>query len=267
MRRLAVLRICVGLWLAALVLPAHVVADGPITARLSAKGEVRAGAPVEVKVELAWSGRPETLLPDLPTVRVPEGASLRLGPTSSSFDGERTRWWTTGTLTLPERPPPYTIGPATAFVRTPEGSRQSVTAAAVILGGKGGKAGAPPLVGQAAGSAVLLVIGAFVLRRVWRSAGADPLRGPREALPALVDAAKAQAPRGDANAFFALERLRLALDPLHVDHLDLPTAAALRERGERIGNGVEGADPSGCWAALVALAAAVAVARGEPLRL
>lgn len=236
---------------------------GP-TARLIARGEARAGGELPIRVEIHWEGRPEAMVPDVPTVKVPAGATLRLGSTSTTFDGTATRWWIDGTVRLPDRAPPFTLGPATAFVRRPDGSKAPVSAPALSVGGGGRALGT--LLGQGAGSAVVLLVAGALLWPLVRAQRSDVGSRARAALLPLLDAASHSAKVGDAAAFADLVALRVGLEAFDLSHLPLPSRADLERMTEAKRFGGEGPAADVCCKHLRTLAAAVAVVRDEPMR-
>ncbi len=141
------------LLLGALALPLPALSQ--TQARILVRGAPSPGAEVEIQVELSWDGRPERLLPRVPSVEVPDGGALRLGTTGSRFDGDRSVWWTHGAVTLPDRGGPWTIGPAKIPVVGPDGAvLETFVAPRRTLG----KRYAQSLLGQALASSVVLAL-------------------------------------------------------------------------------------------------------------
>lgn len=160
------LRVALVLGALLLLAPTAALAADDLSARLLTRGRVAPGQDLEIQVEVSWDGRPERAAPGVPTIAVPEGAGLRLGRTGSSFDGTRSKWWTNGTITIPDTSAgPWTIGPATVEVARPGGRTETVTTKSKTLGRRARR----NLLGQglASGVVVALALAAFgwLLRR------------------------------------------------------------------------------------------------------
>ena len=174
------------LLLGALALPLPALSQ--TQARILVRGASGPGAEVEIQVELSWDGRPERLLPRVPSVEVPDGGALRLGTTGSRFDGERSIWWTHGAVTLPDRGGPWTVGPAEIPVVGPDGAvLETFVAPARTLG----KRPTNSLLGQAlaSGAVLALALGLGVLgwRRLARDSSApSPVQAASSALQAAL---------------------------------------------------------------------------------
>ncbi|MCO4768532.1 MAG: hypothetical protein KDA24_00770 [Deltaproteobacteria bacterium] len=134
-------------------------------ARLLVRGNAAPGSEIPIQVELSWDGRPELMLPRVPTVEVPKGAALRLGTTGSRFDGDRSVWWTNGTITLPDRGGPYVLGPATIPVAGPDGSIAGEFVADARTMGRGRSRN---LLGQGVASGGVLALALGLLMWGWR---------------------------------------------------------------------------------------------------
>ncbi len=228
------------LLIAALLLAAPSFAAEGLSGRLLTRGAARAGAEIEVQVEISWNGRPERAAPGVPDITVPDGAGVRLGRTGSSFDGTRSRWWTNSVVTLPDRSTgPWSIGPATVTVALPGGETRVVTTNPKVLGKRPRRG----LLGQALASGVVLAlaIGAFLwmFRRLGRDEEAASLSALAEQLRGAVDV-------GDPDAMLehgiALHQ-RLQAHRIARDYL--PDVAGLTERRELSRFGGEAATVDG----------------------
>ncbi len=221
---------------------------GEVSAHLEHRaGKARAGSTVVVDLELHWDGRPEQFVPATPKVSLPRGASLALGSSNSSFDGEGTTWRRTLRVTLPDGEAPFPIGPATVSVASPAGVTE-VTAAGIRVGRAGWKA----LAGQGIGSGivVVLVLGWFLWRD--RSLRTEAAPAPRARLEASRAREAVEAEPFDSKA--ALEALlALALEHAAVDNAGPATPAALRDRLEALRFGGEETDQQTCRSLLKAL--------------
>jgi hypothetical protein len=142
-------------------------ASGVVARIVQTGGRPGPGRELPLRIELSWEGRPERHAPGRPELTVPAGAGLVLGGTGSSFDGQRSTWWTEARLTLPERGGPWTLGPASVPLRearnAEDGRPALAHAGAVLVGSKAPFGG---LLGQAAGSAV--VMAPTLLWLLWR---------------------------------------------------------------------------------------------------
>ena len=138
-----------------------------LTARLLTRGPLAPGQELEIQVEVSWEGRPERAAPGVPTITVPDGAGLRLGRTGSSFDGQRSKWWTDGIVTLPDQSRgPWTVGPVQIPVALPGGGSTTLVAPSKRLGSRPRR----NLLGQGLASAVVLAIAAAALLWLTRRA-------------------------------------------------------------------------------------------------
>jgi hypothetical protein len=191
-------------------------ASAETRARLLVKGAAAPGADVQIQVELSWDGRPETLIPRVPTVVVPEGGAVRLGTTGSRFDGERSTWWTNGVVTLPDRGGPYAIGPATVSAVLPTGGTEEHVAPARTLG----RGRTRSLLGQGVASGAVLALALGLLGAGWaklvrEEAAGSPI-GARAA--AVREALDRDDPAAALDAALALHDL-LADHPVARDYL------------------------------------------------
>jgi len=210
-------------------------AEADVVAHLRTLGEGRRGAEVRVRLELSWAGRPEQHIAVTPRIEVPAGAALRPGLSRSRFDGSSTRWSHDAVVTLPDRPGPWTIGPARITLKTPGLDDREVSAAPI-------RTGRPSrlryLAGQAAGNGIVLALALwFVLGRYRRLR--DQETGDKSEISALLvaarNAAEQQTPNTTSEALLqALLELRLALEHGCVDNGALWTSAQIRERLERV---------------------------------
>lgn len=163
--------------------PADASAAPPeASARLLVRGDAHPGAELDIQVELSWDGRPELLRPGVPDVAVPDGAALRLGRTGSRFDGDRSVWWTNGTVTLPDSAGPWELGPAAVPATTADGSTARFRTPARAVGARRSRS----LLGRGLGGAVLLAAALLLLGRTWRRLLAEESAPPAHAAPAAT---------------------------------------------------------------------------------
>lgn len=185
-------------------------------ARLLVKGNASPGSEITIQVELSWDGRPEQILPRVPQVEIPDGAALRLGSTGSRYDGERSVWWTNGTVTLPDRGGPYVIGPASIPTATMTGDGPLIVADPRTMG----RGRRRSLLGQGLASGLLLALALGLVTRWWRrllraEEMADPIGETARRLHATLDAGQTQAAVDDGLALYDL----LAAHPVARDYL------------------------------------------------
>ncbi len=156
------------LHLAAILSAVGLLAGGAPSAKLVHKaGKLGAGAKVLVQVEVTWEGRPETHLVGTPSVDPPKGGAVRLGRTTSSFDGTHTTWLADVVLELPEKGSRWTVGPATVPLKAGPLAGKELKAPKLSLGGASNRRRA--LVAQGIGNGVVVVaVLAYVVWR-WRS--------------------------------------------------------------------------------------------------
>lgn len=222
-------------------------ADSSVVAHLRALEKGRRGAEIRVRLELSWTGRPEQHIVLSPQIDVPAGAASRPGLSRSRFDGNSTRWAHDVVVTLPDRPGPWTIGPARITLKTPGQEDREVAAAAI-------RSGRPSrirhLAGQATGNGIVLCLALwFGLGRYRRLR--DQEVGGESKISALLLAARnaaGQQPDGATTEGLlqALLDLRLALGHQGVDNDALWTSAQIRERLERVKFGGEDIPPDEC---------------------
>jgi len=231
--------------------------DEGISAHLRALEQGSRGADVRIRLELNWRGQPAQYIPLAPTIEVADGATLRPGVSRSSFDGEHTRWSHDAVVKLPDTAGPWTVGPAKVTIKT-RGQPDREVAAAAIRTGRPDKR--RRLAGLAVGNGIVLslALGFGLIRyrrlRTEELAGGDALR----ALLRRAEEAGSQLEMGGtAEALLeALLALRLALDGQGVENGELWTAAAIRERIERVKFGGEEIPTDECLQMLQQYAAA-----------
>jgi len=254
---------CLVGWLFVLMpSPAPARTDSGISARIVPTGTPRAGKEIVVRIEVSWPDRPERHLPGTPSLELPRGAASRLGPNKSRFDGGATRWMQEVTVTLPERPGPWEIGPATIPVKSPRGGADELVAAAVRVGRTGKTA---RLLGQGIGNSVVVVLALLVVVRLYRNLRGEAAARGGGALSALCDQAAALATRsnsqgGQQDFLEALLGLRLALPASPGDNsaAELPEAAALEALLDAVRFGGEQIPEARCQELLKLLLAAAA---------
>jgi hypothetical protein len=210
-------------------------AEAPITAHLRTLDEGRRGAELRVRLELSWAGRPEQHIAHSPTIEVPPGAALRPGLSRSRFDGNSTRWSHDVVVTLPDRPGPWTIGPARITLDTPGQEDREVAAAAI-------RTGRPSrfrhLAGQAAGNGIVLALALWFGLGRYRRLRDQEAVGDAEISALLVaarNAAEQQPETATTEALLqALLEVALALEHGCVENGALWTSTQIRERLEQV---------------------------------
>lgn len=225
------------------------VAEAETSARLLVRGPYAPGAEIDIQVELSWDGRPEAMLPQVPSVEVPEGAALRLGSTGSRFDGDRTVWWTDGAVTLPDTDGPWVIGPATIPVATRGGEAEHVAEARTL-----GRGRRRSLLGQGVASGSVLALALLALGVGWRrllreEEGPDPIDEAAQSLRAALAGGRAE------DALVAGLALHDALSGHRVARDYLGPRADLERRREEIRFGGEAADVAAVQSAVAPLLA------------
>lgn len=228
-----------GRWLGVLCLLgllAASVASAETKARLLVRGPYAPGAEIDIQVELSWDGRPEAMLPQVPSVDVPEGAALRLGTTGSKFDGDRTVWWTNGSVTLPDADGPWVIGPATIPVATRAGETEHVAEARTL-----GRGRRRSLVGQGLASGSVLALALLALGVGWRrlvreEQATDPIAEAAQQVRGALDGGRAE------DALAAGLSLHEALSLHRVAREYVGPRSELERRREEIRFGGETAD-------------------------
>ena len=153
-----------------LLIPATVVAqdDGPQASVVHKAGEPLPGGKLLVQIEVAWAGRPDRHLPGVPRLEVPKGAVVRMGRSTSEFDGERTRWWTDAVVELPDKRGPYTLGPARVPLKAGPAAGAERVGEAVRVGDDGRRRA---LIGQGVGNGVVVLMVLLYVGLRWRSLG------------------------------------------------------------------------------------------------
>lgn len=193
-----------------------------------AGGKPKAGAKIQVQIEIRWEGRPELHAPSAPELSVPDGATQALGRTGSDFDGKSTRWWSNVEVVLPDSPGPWKLGPAVVLVRS-GGGVEKLEIAALSLGRRSALRG---LLGQGIGSGivVLFVVGwvGFRMRSLAREEA--PVQEKDTLFRSLLEQAGESS---SEQAWALLIKARLALPADSVENANLPRVEQLQERLER----------------------------------
>jgi hypothetical protein len=229
-------------------------------ATLSPNGPALPGKDLDVILSVSWNGRPEVLVPALPKVDLPDGASLRPTHTESTFDGERTVWRWEAVVRLPDSPGPWTVGPAEVPAASVDGAVR-VTAPAIQVRPSAVRSSAQ-LVGQGIGSALSILALSLFGRWLWRRTVAAPDLQAKAALPALLRAAEERVPAGGAAAWEALLALRTSLDEAGMGHLPLSPRLRLESALDAARYGGEGSGDLTCSRVLAESRSAVRVALG-----
>ena len=218
-------------------------------------GQADPGGKLLLQVEARWQGRPERHLPGRPEVKIPRGATVRVGQTSSRFDGERTRWWTDIVVELPERGGPWTIGPITVPLKAGQLAGTELKADAIDVGRP---SKFRQLLSQGIGNGAVVVAILLWVGWRWRSLAPTPEDPARTRVHELLERARGEAPEA---CLATMLEARLALAALGVDDPALPTVAELQRRGEAVRYGGESIELDECRKLLTALTATSQEAR------
>jgi hypothetical protein len=239
--------------LAVLLGAAPAAADGVQGRVEEVGGDAVPGGEVDLRVTLDWEGRADAFVPARPKLPVARGGALRLGASSSSFDGQRTTWTMDATVTLPERGERWQVGPGSVVLRSGAGEAETVELPALVLG-------EPPamrLVGEGIGSAfVILLLGGWLLLRDRQLRDEEATPRPFAAALAAARAAVDAEPFDPGAALEALLALRVDLGGSGEDDA-APTADELRQRLEGLRYGGEEIARATCLHWLLALGAAI----------
>lgn len=229
--------------------------DAPTVELIRRSGRADPGAKLLLQVEARWTGRPERHLPGRPDVKVPRGATVRIGQTSSRFDGERTRWWTDVVVELPERSGPWTLGPATVPLKAGRLAGTELTSDELRVGRP---SKFRQLLGQGVGNGAVVVAILLWLGWRWRSLAPLPVEPERTRLDTLLERARGEAPEAGLET---LLQARLALAALGAEDPTPPTVGELQARIEAVRYGGESIQQAECRELLTALEAAAKEAR------
>lgn len=154
---------------AALLLAAPVPSyadDAPRAAVILKAGEALPGGKLLVQIEVSWAGRPDRHVPGVPRLDVSKGAAVRMGRSTSEFDGEQTRWWTDAVVELPDAPGPYALGPARVPMKAGSAAGSELVAPAVTVGKR---SRSRALLGQGVGNGVVVLMVLLYVGLRWRS--------------------------------------------------------------------------------------------------
>jgi hypothetical protein len=153
--------------LAALLSAVGLAAAAPTATLTHRAGDLLPGGKVLAQVEVTWEGRPEEHLLGTPTVDAPRDGSIRMGRTTSRFDGTHTTWTVDVVVELPDRGSRWTVGPARVPIKGGPLAGRELTADAIRIGAPDAKRRG--LIAQGIGNgAVVLVVLVYVWYR-WRS--------------------------------------------------------------------------------------------------
>ncbi len=228
-------------------LPAAAANEDSVEARLLVRGKARRGEAVLVQLVVHWAGRPERHIPGIPKVAIPPGGALKLGASRSQFTGDSTSWTQDLLVSVPDRPPPWSIGPARVVLTEPDGSKKKIVAQTLRLGPT---RRSQNLLGQGLGNStvVALLLGLLGLR-------IRRLRGEEQAslqtlLMQQTNAVAAYLEEGEcatsAEALDAALALRLALDRYDVQNGSVPRSEDLGRRADALKFGGEEPEPLAC---------------------